>query len=307
MGPFMNIDELIHRNETILSLPEVCLRIQMLAEDPDADLEDFAAVVSQDPAFTAQLLKRVNSAYYGFPARVSTVSRAIGLIGIRELRTLSLAMSAVEVFKGQPMHGYDMLVFWRHAVFTALLGRELARRAGVLHAERLFIAGLLHDIGHLVLFSQLPEAAAGLNRAVLEHDDHLCELERAQLGWDHAELGGALLRFWRLPEELCLAVEHHHAPLSVTGAARETALVSLANSITHAIERQATVTDNDVYDPYTHFIDIDKAVAASVFTTLAAIPEAVWVQAGVGESVIPECAREASGQFDDLLQTLYGV
>lgn len=303
----MNIDELIHRNETILSLPEVCMRIQMLAEDPDADLEDFATVVSQDPAFTAQLLKRVNSAYYGFPARVSTLSRAIGLIGIRELRTLSLALSAVEVFKGQPMHGYDMLTFWRHAVFTALVGRELARRASVLHAERLFIAGLLHDIGHLVLFSQLPEAAAELNRAVLVHEEALCERERERLGWDHAELGGALLRFWRLPEELCLAVQYHHAPLEVAGAARETALVSLANSITHAIERQAASGGGSGYDPYTHFIEIDKAVAASVFASLAAIPEAVWTQAGVGGSVIPECVREASAQFDDLLQALYGV
>lgn len=302
----MRIDDLIQRNETILSLPEVCVRIQLLADDPDAELNDFAQVVIQDPAFTAQLLKRVNSAYYGFPARVATVSRAIGLIGIRELRSLSLAMSAVEVFKGQPLRGYDMLTFWRHAVFTALLARGLARRASVLHEERLFIAGLLHDIGHLVIFTQLPEAAAVLSRPVIDHAPRLCEMERETLGWDHAELGGALLRFWQLPEELSLAVQYHHSPLQVTRAARETALVSLANSITHAIEQQAAAEAGEAYDPYSRFLEIDKAVAASVFGSLSTIPDALWTQAGVGESVVPECVRAASEQFDDLLQALYG-
>lgn len=300
----MRIEQLIRDNAAILSLPEVCLQIQLLADDPGAGMEDFARIIIQDPAFTAQLLKQVNSAYYGLPARVATVSRAVGLIGIRELRKLSLAMAAVEVFRGQPLRGYDMLTFWRHGVFTALVAQALARRAGVLHAERLFIAGLLHDIGHLIIFTRLPEAAAPLSPAVLAHAEDLCEREQALLGWDHAALGGALLRFWQLPEELCVAAQYHHAPLGVVQGARETALVALANRIAHAVELLPGETGGAEHDPYTRFIEIGDA--APVVAALTEIPAAVWRQAGVGPEAVPECLQLAGGEFDALLQTLYG-
>ena len=302
----VRIEGLLEDNAAILSLPEVCIRVQMLADDPEAEMEEFARVVAQDPAFTAQLLKRVNSAYYGFPGRVATVSRAVGLIGIQELRKLSLAMAAVEVFRGQPLEGYDMLSFWRHGVFTALVAQVLARRAGVLHAERLFIAGLLHDIGHLVIFTRLPQAAAGLGPAVLAHAPDLCEQEHARLGWDHAALGGELLRRWQLPEELCAAAGYHHAPLAAGTGAREAALVALANHIAHSVEQQSGTPGGAEHDPYTRFIDIEAADTAPVTAALANLPEGIWRQAGVTVEAVPEALQLAGREFDGLLQLLYG-
>lgn len=304
--PGVSIEDLLEDHAAILSLPEVCLRIQMLADDPAAERDEFARIISQDPAFTAQLLKQVNSAWYGFPARVATVSRAVGLIGIRELRRLALAMGAVEVFRGQPLQGYDMLTFWRHGVFTALVAQALARRAGVLHAERLFIAGLLHDIGHLVIFTRLPDAAAALGPAVLAHAPDLCEQERALLGWDHAELGAALLRRWQLPEELCLAAGFHHRPLAAERGAREAALVALANAIAHGVEHQPDGPGGAEHDPYTRFIELEAADTAPVTATLAGIDAAVWQRAGVGIEAVPEAMQQAGSEFDALLQMLYG-
>ncbi|MAT66192.1 MAG: phosphohydrolase [Gammaproteobacteria bacterium] len=300
----MQIEQLIRDNAELLSLPEVCLQIQLLADDPEAGMEDFARIIIQDPAFTAQLLKRVNSAACGLPSRVDTVSRAVGLVGINELRKLALAMAAVEVFRGQPLQGYDMLTFWRHGVFVALVAQELARQAGVLHAERLFIAGLLHDIGHLVMFTRMPDACADLGPAVLAHAEDLCRQERDLLGWDHAALGGALLRHWQLPGELCLAAECHHAPLGLGQGARETALVALANQVAHAVEQQPGPAAGAEHDPYTRFIEIEDA--APVLNALGHVPMALWQQAGVGPEAVPGCLQQAGSEFDTLLELLYG-
>lgn len=213
-------------------------------------------------------------------------------------------MAAVEVFRGQPLQGYDMLTFWRHGVFVALVAQGLARQAGVLHAERLFIAGLLHDIGHLVMFTRMPDACVRLGPAVLAHAEDLCEQERALLGWDHAALGGALLRHWQLPEELCLAAACHHAPLGLEQGARETALVALANQVAHAVEQQPGPAAGAEHDPYTRFIEIEDA--APVLAALGHVPRELWRQAGVGPAAVPGCLQQAGGEFDALLELLYG-
>ena len=205
----MQASDLIHDNVQLISLPEVCLRIQQLADNPYADMDEFAQLVIQDPALTTRLLKLVNSAYYGFPGRVDTLSRAVKLIGIAELRNLTLAMAAMDVFGGLHNERFDMLSFWRHSVYCALVARDLAKRANVLHAERLFIAGLLHDVGRLLIFSLLPEPAGRILYRQSQGET-VPAAERAELGFDHADVGFELLSLWRLPHALCSAVGHHH-------------------------------------------------------------------------------------------------
>ncbi|MDV3238462.1 MAG: HDOD domain-containing protein [Gammaproteobacteria bacterium] len=298
--------ELVQGNVQLLSLPEVCLRIQQLADDPYADISEFAQLVAQDPALTTRLLKLVNSAYFGFPGRVDTISRAVNLVGIAELRNITLAMAAVEVFGGFEHEHFDLLGYWRHSVYTALTARFLARHARVLHAERLFTAGLLHDIGRLLIFNLLPESAARIRRRMDQGMD-ACAAEREELGFDHAEAGSELLELWRLPRELRITVALHHAPETAPAARLETAAVHIANQIARQVE--ATAPDNRTprSDPFSTWTDPLALDAAETLPHIDAIAAATWSQAGLAPEIVPEAVAAAARDFDEVLNILYSV
>lgn len=302
----MNARDLIEDNVQLVSLPEVCLRIQQLADDPHADMNEFARLVAQDPALTTRLLKLVNSAYYGFPGRIDTLSRAINLVGIAELRNLTLAMAAMDVFGGLENERFDMLRFWRHSVYCALAARFLAKRARVLHAERLFIAGLLHDVGRLLIFSLLPEPSARVLQRMNTGED-VCAAEQAVLTFDHAQVGYELLSLWQLPKELCVAVGCHHAPEHAKVAQLETTLVYLANHIALQVERAANDRTSPRYDPFGGFTDpniLDDLAARPLLDGIAAEH---WRCARLEPAVVDEAVAAAAADFDELLNILYSV
>ena len=302
----MHARDLIQDNVQLLSLPEVCLRIQQLADDPHADMADFAQLVAQDPALTTRLLKLVNSAYYGSPGRIDTLSRAVNMVGIAELRNLTLAMAAMEVFGGLENERFDMLSFWRHSVYCALLARFLAKRARVLHAERLFIAGLLHDVGRLLIFSLLPEPSARVLQRTARGEE-VCAAEQAELGFDHAEVGHELLSLWQLPRELCVAVGSHHAPERAETARLETTLVHLANQIAHQVEIIAQDRSSPRYDPFGGFTNPNILKDVAGRPLLEAIPASTWSQAGLEAEVVDAAVAAAAPDFDELLNILYSV
>lgn len=302
----MNPRDLIKDNVQLLSLPEVCLRIQQLADDPHADMNEFAQLVAQDPALTTRLLKLVNSAYYGFPGRIDTLSRAINLVGIAELRNLTLAMAAMEVFGGLENERFDMLRFWRHSVYCALVARFLAKRARVLHAERLFIAGLLHDVGRLLVFSLLPEAAGRIVQRTAQGED-VSLAERAELGFDHAQVGYELLSLWQLPRELCVAVACHHAPQDAELAQLESTLVYLANVVAVQVEAAANNRASARFEPFGGFTDpaaLDDPVARPLVDAVAAVH---WQSARLEPAVVTDAVAAAAADFDELLNILYSV
>lgn len=301
----MSPRELVQGNVQLLSLPEVCLRIQQLADDPYADISEFAQLVAQDPALTTRLLKLVNSAYFGCSGRVDTISRAVNLVGIAELRNITLAMAALEVFGGFEHEHFDLLGYWRHSVYTALTARCLARRAGVLHAERLFTAGLLHDIGRLLIFNLLPESAARIRQRTDQGMD-TCEAERAELGFDHAEAGSALLELWRLPKELCVTVALHHAPETAPAARLETAAVHIANQIARQVEALAP-DEKPRSDPFSAWTDPAALAAAETLPHIDAITATIWSQAGLAPAVVGEAVAAAAHDFDEVLDILYSV
>ena len=149
--------ELVHDVSGFVSPPDICLRVFELLQSPTASARDFGEVINRDPALCTRLLKMVNSPFYGFARRVETVSRAVAIIGVRELYNLVIAVSAVTSFNRISNVLVNMDTFWRHSIFTGLIARRLARRCGILHPERLFIAGLLHEVGSLVMFHRLPD------------------------------------------------------------------------------------------------------------------------------------------------------
>lgn len=302
----MHARDLIHDNVQLLSLPEVCLRIQQLAEDPHADMAEFGQLVIQDPALTTRLLKLVNSAYYGFPGRIDTVSRAVNLVGIAELRNLTLAMAAMEVFGGLENERFDMLGFWRHSVYCALVARFLARHARVLHAERLFIAGLLHDVGRLLIFSLLPEQALRILQRIAAGAD-TCAAERAELGFDHAAVGYELLSLWRLPKELRIAVAFHHLPEVPEEARLEAALVHVADRIAHQVEAAAQDRGAPRFDPFGGFTDPALLADITERPWIDGISASAWDDTGLSPAIVDAAVAAAAADFDEVLNILYSV
>ncbi len=213
----------------IVSPPDVYLRAMGLLHDQNAGTKAIADVIQTDANLTARLLGIVNSAFYGFRAPIDTVSRAVTVVGNRDLESLLTAASALQVFTNIPGALVNMDVFWRHSVFAASIAERLAKHFRVLHPERLFVAALLHDVGALIMFNRLPDLEAEILAAAAGDEGELANLETHHLGFDHAGLGALALRQWRLPESLCGAIDHHHNPAGAAEFQHECAIVHIAD------------------------------------------------------------------------------
>lgn len=232
-----DLDDLLKDVSHLISPPEIIIRLRQALEAPHSSANSIAAIVTQDPNLSAQVLHLANSAMYGLPNRIDTVSRAISIIGTRALYHLALAVSATNTFSRLPCELVNVAVFWRHSIFTALVARSLAQRCHVLHPERLFVAGLLHDVGSLVLYSQYPETLREALMISQGNEQVLAEQEREILGFDHADVGGELLRIWGLPPVLQEAVERHHRPGAAHQARLEVSVVHLADALSNRTEQ----------------------------------------------------------------------
>lgn len=213
----------------LVSLPDVCIRLSELLQSPESTIGQIGEIILRDPNLAARLLRLVNSPAFALRARIDTVSRAITVLGTRELYGMVLAISAVRTFRSLPSALVNMDTFWRHSIYSALLARILARRCALLHPERLFIAALMHDMGSLVLYRLLPELAAELLLTAQGNEQVLCHAERDVLGFTHAELGGLLLAHWHMPETLSISVARHHEPAAAGDAGLEASIVHVAD------------------------------------------------------------------------------
>jgi len=204
--------ELLRREIPLPSLPVVFDELTKALADDDSTAKTVADIISKDTGLSAMLLRLVNSAFYSFPSQIDTITRAVALVGRKQIGALALGASAMNLFPDQPETLLDMRGFWRHSVAVGLLTRGLAERVGYDEPERMFVAGLLHDVGRLALAAGMPDRARETADAAREQGLLLYEAERSVLGFDHAKLGGIMLRKWNLPFALVNAVLHHHDP-----------------------------------------------------------------------------------------------
>ena len=232
----MSPEMLVRDVAGLISLPDVCVRVKEMVEDTSYSAADIGKVVSKDAALTARLLRIVNSAFYQFPSKIETVSRAVTIVGNRELRDLVFAATVAGIFEKISSDLIDIESFWRHAVYSGIFSRIIAKKCRVLHNERLFIAGLMHDIGRLVIAYKLPKES----REVLEYMKRvqvpLHQAEREILGFDHTQVGAELMKTWDLPMSHQVATLNHHNPVRTQNYTLETSIVYVANLITEMAE-----------------------------------------------------------------------
>ena len=219
--------------ETLYSLPEVYYQLRETLDNPDFYMEDVVSVISSDPGMTARLLRLVNSAFYGFTSKIYSVSHAIGMIGIQTLQDLVLATSVTKTFSGMSSDLMNMDIFWYHSVHRGVVARLLASRCGVFDSERLFVTGLLSEIGHLVMYQQLPELSQQSILRSRTESVPLHEVEREIFGFNYAQAGGELTRVWRLPGILQDAIKYQLDPT-------ESEDHPLAASIVHVARAMST-------------------------------------------------------------------
>jgi putative nucleotidyltransferase with HDIG domain len=227
--------DLVSAVSDVVSLPETVLRINEMVRDKRSSAADIGELIRQDPGLTARLLRIANSPFYGFPSRIDSVPRAITVIGTHELRDLILATSAIQIFSDFPNELVSMETFWRHSLRCAVIARTLAAYLHEPNVERYFTAGLLHDIGYLIIYRELPELA----NQTLTHSNQNREIvhivEQEIIGFDHGAVGGELLRQWNLPSALSEAVEFHHTPRFAKQHPKEAAIIHIANYLANTM------------------------------------------------------------------------
>lgn len=210
----------LHGISNLPSLPEVVFRVEEIAIDPDSCAQDLASVIETDPAISSRLLKVANSSFYatGKDAKTASIQGAVARLGFREVRKICLALGAMRMFV-RPSRYIDFPKFWRHSLTVASGARLIARRClnGRVDSDSAYVAGLLHEIGTLILDQYFPAEYARVRDIARGQKLAIHQIEQEMFRLDHGEIGAYLLDFWQLPAELIESVRFHHHP---TQAAR---------------------------------------------------------------------------------------
>lgn len=209
--PYPNLDEAVALVAELRPLGTVATQILQITEGERFSAHELANVISSDQALTAKMLRLSNSAYYGFPRRITTVRDAVVLLGFRAVRSATLASCVIEAAAGETLADYR--TFWQFSVTVGMLA-EVLGRAERTHQNEAFTAGVLHNIGRLALGQHFTEALHVSREYALSHGVALHEAERELLGWTDAELGGGIAMAWNFPEPLVEAVLQHTWPIS---------------------------------------------------------------------------------------------
>jgi HD-like signal output (HDOD) protein len=225
-------EALVENIDRLVSLPDVCIRVNQMVDSPNYSASRMTEIISQDVDISARLLKLVNSALFGLHSKVDTISRAVAVAGSDEVRSLVVATTAVKTFTGIPDELVNMEDFWRQSIMTGVMSQILARESRTLHSERLFVMGVLHDVGRLVIYMTQPDKAREMLLVTGGDDWVSAEAEQESFGFSHMDVGAALMRSWGMPEGLEMVAGYHHRPKEAPEYRRDVALVHIAWAVT---------------------------------------------------------------------------
>jgi putative nucleotidyltransferase with HDIG domain len=232
--------QVVSQIQNLPTPPAVFGQINSVISDPDASAYDVACIISEDPALSAKILKLTNSTIYGIPRTVTNVKQAVVILGLEVVKSLVISASVFEMFsKNDTLDEEYLDYFWRHSLTVALMARIISRQerfSSYLNAEMAFSAGMLHDIGKLIIVAELRERHQNV-MSLLAGNSLLSEFdaEKDVFGFTHADIGAYLCARWNLPEPLCRAIARHHDEATV---ASDTwvALIHLSNYLGHQMD-----------------------------------------------------------------------
>ncbi|MCU0559504.1 MAG: HDOD domain-containing protein [Desulfobacterales bacterium] len=232
-----DLQRVIARVKDLPTLPRTVLRITELVNDPRAAAKDLSIIITDDQVLTARLLKLVNSSYYSFPRRVSTVTQATVLVGFDAIRNLLITTSVLDLFPARSAKvRREQELLWDHSLGCAIGAKTIGSFLGQEKLEELFVAGLLHDIGKLIEMMFLPEEFSHIAERVREQGGLIKAAEQEVLGCTHAEIGRLLAERWNLPVKLAEIIALHHRPVEAGPFALEAAVVHLADILARSLD-----------------------------------------------------------------------
>jgi len=223
-----------NRDIKLPEVPTIIFKLNDTIADPFSSSDDIAQVINKSPGLAAQLLRIVNSAFYGFPSRIDSISRAVTVIGSKEISALAAGITTMEIFKDIPRNVFDTQAFTHHSLTCGVLARILAAGGNIRNTEQLFVSGLLHDIGRMVMFRYFPRQVGTMLAAASDGDACLYEVEKQVMGFRHTDVAADLFEKWKFPVALSQNVVFHHRPTLAHDSARA-AVIHLADIIAHAL------------------------------------------------------------------------
>lgn len=277
-----SIQSILDRQTRLSSNPDIYMRIVEVLDNPRSTAAYIAEVVGKDTGVSARLLKLVNSPFYGFPTRIDSLTRAVALIGAKELTTLALGISIVNHFNGIPTKCVDMRSFWLHSVACGVLARLFANHKIGLNEERFFVAGLLHDVAKLIMYIEMPEHMRSACCAARKESLCQFEAEGRIIGYDHARLAESLLGEWKLPSPLQRMIRYHHSPRRTAGG--------LDSAILHISDAMA----------------IAMMYGSSGQTLVPPLAQGAWEGLELGVGVIDAVAKQADRQICEITKVFLG-
>lgn len=227
-------DLILDRIDDLPTLPDVVAEVNRLVNDSNASAGDLNSILSRDVALSAKILKLVNSSFYGFPRRITSISQAVVILGFNTIRNLSLSAFVFDSLKGRSSL-FDTPALWAHSIGVAVAAQTVGQRIGISQVEDLFMAGILHDIGKVVMCQYMPEYTEKIMQTVAERNCTFLDAERQFCEWTHAELGGALLERWNLPVTIVACVMGHHGAAGEESMQRGSAIIHLADVVTRTL------------------------------------------------------------------------
>ena len=268
--------------EDLPTLPIVLRQLQKFMHNPQSNMRQIADIVAQDQALTSRTIRLVNSAYYGLMSRVSSINQAIVILGLNTLNNLMVGLSVVKMFEKGKKTGFDHEAFWQHAFGTALISRGIAIGINYKEPEDCFIAGLLHDMGRLVMEQHLHHDFIKACAASKDAGTALSLEEQAAFGANHAEAGAFLAKKWRIPEALLAAIQYHHSlsriPSVLLEHKRLVGIVAKANQLANRFDigdsgENNVAPDSDFASLKFGSLDVDGIVEMARADVLLTIQE----------------------------------
>lgn len=206
----LTINDLLSGDLQLTTPPNIYFELHKIIERPAYKLDEVAFIIEKDPALTLRLLKMVNSAFYGFPSRISSIKQAISVIGMTEIQNLVLAAVVVDKFSDLPCGIISMHDFWAKSLHCALIAKGLNSYLKIQPGDAVFVCGLLHDIGQLVFYRRIPELARMVALQQQEFTDaEEISIEEAVIGFNHYQVGAVLTERWQLPEIIVESIRWH--------------------------------------------------------------------------------------------------
>lgn len=274
-------EKIVAHEVQLASFPDVYFKLRQEMDSPSGSVQRLAEIITRDVSLTARILKLANSPIYALSEPVESIPRAIAIIGTNELSTLALGVSAINYFKGIPPELIDMQTFWRHSVAAAIFSHILAKALGEKNTERFFIAGLLHDVGRLILFKDMPYVSSETLLHARENSLPIVVAEETFFGFTHTTVSQALLKKWDFPPQIAMLVNHHHSPL-LAPSPKEASIIHLADFFANAV-----------------------GVASGGMYVLPPIEEKAWEMTGLPVSSVPRICGDYEAQAEVMFKAFF--